>query len=94
MQYTDEQLRGLEKPPLVNGSFCVQVWNQWATVNKKHPWLMLYTDWQKQCEPLKQKDYSLYLNELSYWFRSIEYLLEEGEILEDIIYADYLARQS
>ena len=92
MKFTGEQLKGLEKPPLVNGKWDKQVWWQWATVNKKHPWLMLYADWKKHCEPMKTKDYSLYLSELEYWFRSIEYRLEEGEILEDIIYSDYLAR--
>lgn len=63
-----------------------------GVVNKQHPWLMLYSDWQAKCASLKDKDPGLYLNELGYWFRSIGYRLKEGETLSSDVYADWVSR--
>ena len=92
MIYTDDELIGLEKPPLIDGKFSPAVYYQWALVNKRHPWQMLYVDWRDMQSHLKLRDYGLYLTMLNHWFTRIECELEKGNVIEDIIYQDYLAR--
>lgn len=91
MIYSDEQLKGLEKPPLVNGEFSIDVWRQWATVNKKHAYQMTFNQW-KEYQQKNKKDPLLYLTELKHWFYAVERRIEEGLDIDEQVLQDYLER--
>lgn len=102
MIYSDEELKGLEKPPLVDGKFCLSTYRRWKTVNKLWPWDMTYEQWrdwnEKTSTPLSDNIYVradqqlIRLSNLKHWFEAIEGRIRQGYEIDPVVLADYKAR--
>lgn len=94
-----EHLKGLDKPPLVDGGFCIETYRQWKTVNKLWPWDMTYEQWRawngKTSKPLSDNIYVradqqlIRLSNLKYWFEAIAGRIKQGYEIDPIILEDY-----
>ena len=102
MTYTDEDLKGLDSSPLVNGKFCISTYNQWKTVNKLWPWNMTYDQWrdwnEKTSTPLSDNIYVraeqqlTRLSNLKHWFYAIGERIKLGYEIDPVILEDYKNR--
>lgn len=102
MTYSDDDLVGLEKPPLVDGEFCISTYRQWKTVNKLWPWDMTYEQWRawndKTSKPLSDNIYIradqqlIRLSNLKHWFDAIAGRIRQGYEIHPVIIEDYKNR--
>lgn len=101
MKYSDEDLKGLSAPPLINGQFCIHTFRQWRTVNKLWPWEMTFEqwrDWNDNTMKLSDNPYvradqeTIRLTNLMHWFHAIEERIRQGGEIDPIVLADYKAR--
>lgn len=102
MIYSDEDLKGLDSPPLVNGKFCISTYKQWKTVNKLWPWNMTYEQWkqwnEKHSPALSDNVYvradqqMVRLSNLRHWFDAIGERIKQGYEIDPVILEDYKNR--
>ena len=102
MTYTDEQLTGMEKCPLVNDAFCIDTFRRWKTINKLWPWDMTYEEWKqwndKHSPALSDNVYVrvdqqlVRLSNLRHWFDAIARRISDGHDIETRVLEDYKAR--
>jgi len=102
MIYSDEDLKGLDSPPLINGKFCISTYNQWKTVNKLWPWNMTYEQWkqwnEKHSPALSDNVYvradqqMVRLSTLRHWFDAIGERIKQGYEIDPVILEDYKNR--
>lgn len=91
--YSEEQLKGLESPPLIDGEFCIHTYRSWRTVNRLWPWDMTFEEWKAREQNTKKKHgYDVYLAQLKHWFDAVKMRMESGEIVERKIIEDYMER--
>lgn len=93
MYYTDDDLIGLESPPLVNGEFSVCLWARWRSVNKLRPTDMTYDKW-KEYNNSRYNNWSpeIKLSQLAHWFDAVKSALQSGESLGQNVVEDYNKR--
>ena len=102
MIYNDDELRGLQAPPLIDDKFCIHTYRQWMTVNKLWPWMMNYDNYKahldKTSKPLSDNMYVRYdqlnirLSMLKHWFESVEQAIKLGYEIEEHVIKDYESR--
>lgn len=99
MIYSDDELMGLEKPPLVGGEFCIFTYRQWKSINKLWPWDMTYEQWRawndKHSPALSDNAHVradqqlIRLSNLKHWFDAIACRISEGYDVNLEVLADY-----
>ena len=102
MNYSDEELVGMESSPLVDGKFCLDTYRRWKTVNKLWPWDMTYEQWrdwnEKTMLPLSDNIYIraeqqlIRLSELKHWFYAVGERIKRGYEIDPIVLEDYKNR--
>jgi len=98
----NQVMKGLEKPPLVDGEFNQQAYFDWMDTNEYWPYQMTYEsyrDWIDNRSPLSNSVFArvdqqhLRLTKLRYWFFSVEQRIKNYNDVSETVLEDYNKRK-